>query len=875
MRFSVICRKLFPFWFIFAGFPAHAQKTTGGLGADNYYDFAPLPILIRDSRSAKPDTAKVDTLFVISKMYWARRFDGDLDSCISFAREAHLLSAALHDTERNNNAIAIMCKAMTKKDDMPSAIALLGGVYGEEKVRILLIIAERYVNFQPVVPAYLEKARPYIVNALQLSDSLRSVRWKHESLMLAGKYYFEGGDFAKGKGSIMEIIEDCKRTGDLNTEAHYWAELDKYMPETDSTYPDHVFSNRMAFQLYMKANNKREAVFVLRDRALLNIDCNHNDSAEQELTQVFSMFDDLKLTPTYTTDDAASRLYLLKGDLNRSLFYDFKALGTVTGPDDKRLITVYARIGYIYDVQGNISVGLPYLRKAFTLAVAYNEPEDMYRIAGEIVHDEVALGNGKSALEFLLTLTRQHPPGLTEQKEALASLFGFVYNALGEYGMAEQYYLQMIDLDKAMAPQLQRSIFRVPYIRYDEPFYAIGRFYTMRKRYGEAKPYLEKALALRHNGRGVVEGDIELCLFEGDSAMGNYKPAMAHYIRYKAINDSIYNVAKVKELADMQVKYETDQKEQSIRLLQSQSQIQRQTNQAELQRANTQRNITLAGVAALLIISGLTFLAYRNKQRTNRQLRRQQAQINEQNGVLTGLVSDKTQLLMEKDKLLNDKDLLLKEVHHRVKNNLHLVISLLESQAAYLKNSAALEAILESQNRVRAIALIHQKLYSAENVMQVDMAAYIPELIDYLNESFHTKKHDISIVHAVEGIRLDVSQAIPVGIILNEAITNAIKYAFPACNRGKIAVSMKLQCRPGGGKTEGRAIRVTICDNGSGLPRDFDIHAIHSMGMTLMFGLSRHLQGDLSITNEPGVRIMLEFPFDPQPATPVELSELS
>ena len=128
--------------------------------------------------------------------------------------------------------------------------------------------------------------------------------------------------------------------------------------------------------------------------------------------------------------------------------------------------------------------------------------------------------------------------------------------------------------------------------------------------------------------------------------------------------------------------------------------------------------------------------------------------------------------------LLVDKDWLIKEVHHRVKNNLHLIVSLLETQSSYLYNNAALEAIVESQSRIQAIALIHQKLYLDANVSTIDMSSYIQELIHYITDSFGTSHFNIFFLQNLENIFLDVEQAIPVGLILTEAITNAIKYAF-------------------------------------------------------------------------------------------------
>ena len=127
--------------------------------------------------------------------------------------------------------------------------------------------------------------------------------------------------------------------------------------------------------------------------------------------------------------------------------------------------------------------------------------------------------------------------------------------------------------------------------------------------------------------------------------------------------------------------------------------------------------------------------------------------------------------------LLKDKEWLIKEVHHRVKNNLQMVISLLNSQSIYLNDEAAVVAIQESQRRMHAMSLIHQKLYQSENVGVIDMRAYINEFISYLKDIFETGS-SIRFEQDVDPIKLDVGQAVPVGLILNEVITNSIKYAF-------------------------------------------------------------------------------------------------
>ncbi|MBV8389530.1 MAG: sensor histidine kinase, partial [Mucilaginibacter sp.] len=300
--------------------------------------------------------------------------------------------------------------------------------------------------------------------------------------------------------------------------------------------------------------------------------------------------------------------------------------------------------------------------------------------------------------------------------------------------------------------------------------------------------------------------------------------------------------AKNRQLSELTVKYETAQKEQSIRLLQSRDEADR----TRLQELGQQRNFILGGTALLLVISGLIYSRYRIKQRSNVLLQAQQNKLQE-------LIKEKNNLITDKDHLLFEKDMLLKEVHHRVKNNLYIVMSLLESQSSFLNNDAAMTAILESQSRVRSIALIHQKLYSSTNMVQVEMQSYVPELIRTLADSFDTARRKIVIMHHIDNINIDVSQAIPIGIILNEAITNAIKYAFDE-RGGKIKILMRQQ--------DDNRILLSITDDGIGIPGDIDLQNHKSLGMTLIRGLAMQLEGTISIVSTRGVKISIEFEKD-------------
>ncbi len=278
----------------------------------------------------------------------------------------------------------------------------------------------------------------------------------------------------------------------------------------------------------------------------------------------------------------------------------------------------------------------------------------------------------------------------------------------------------------------------------------------------------------------------------------------------------------------MQIAYQTEQKDKDFRLLEGKQKL----TQVELHHSKAIRNWIIAGAGMLLIIAGLFYRQALVRKRNNKIVKTK-------NGQLQHLVAE--------------KEWLLKEIHHRVKNNLQIVMSLLNSQSAYIDNEPALTAIHDSQHRVHAMSLIHQKLYGSENVSTIDMSSYIRELTSYLGDSFNSGQR-IRFELAIEPLEMDVSQAVPLGLILNEAITNSIKYAFPNDRSGVISISLST--------TSPNQYLLVISDNGVGMPQQFNSKKAGSLGMSLMEGLSEDLDGRFSIENKNGTTIKISFAHD-------------
>jgi two-component sensor histidine kinase len=216
-------------------------------------------------------------------------------------------------------------------------------------------------------------------------------------------------------------------------------------------------------------------------------------------------------------------------------------------------------------------------------------------------------------------------------------------------------------------------------------------------------------------------------------------------------------------------------------------------------------------------------------------------------------------LLGEKGKLLTEKDLLLNEIHHRVQNNLTIIISLLESQSMYLNNAAAQAALQDTQNRIRAVFLLHQKLYRGTEGTEVDAGTYVIELLDYLCLTFGTHARKITVIPTLENISLDAAELLPLAVILNETITNSIKYAFPGNCGGEIRLSLR--------RLHTGEIFLQVRDNGIGLPAGLPHLSKKSLGLNLITGLVNQLHGTCTIGNDGGVVITIQF--KPSRAFPV------
>lgn len=305
---------------------------------------------------------------------------------------------------------------------------------------------------------------------------------------------------------------------------------------------------------------------------------------------------------------------------------------------------------------------------------------------------------------------------------------------------------------------------------------------------------------------------------------GNYQQANAHLNTYYALKDSIEKEQKSQLIHNMEAKYQKAEQDKEI------SKLSYENEKAESQLK--QKNIALIlGGIGLSILSILVFQFYKLYQSN----KKNKDQLASQNLVIT--------------KALDDKNTLLKEIHHRVKNNLQVISSLLSLQSRFIKDEETLDAIKAGKSRVQSMSLLHQNLYRDNNLKGVEMSQYFQNLGQNLLDTYNIEDN-IQLTTDIDDIVLDIDTVVPLGLITNELVSNAIKHAFKGKKLGEIHLSLK---------EVGSTLILTVKDNGIGLP-DGELPVTNkSLGATLIQSFTEKLEGEIKIDIADGSTVSIEI----------------
>lgn len=347
-----------------------------------------------------------------------------------------------------------------------------------------------------------------------------------------------------------------------------------------------------------------------------------------------------------------------------------------------------------------------------------------------------------------------------------------------------------------------------------------GTIYYGQKKYQKAidNCLKSKQLSFKNNVLEMQEKSCK-CLSEAYAKTKNYQNAYQNHKLYQIAKDSIFNKNNIKKITQLEMQYAYDKEN---KLLEMQIDSTKKENKATVK-------ILTISIISLVLISTLLFGLFYIRQKANSTLKEKNKKISET------LVINKT---------------LFKETHHRVKNNLQIVSSLLNMQAKFLEDEKSKKIINDSQNRIKSMSLIHQKLYQENNITGIETKAYFTDLIHSLALSYGIDISKVKMHIAIENILLDVDTAIPLGLILNELISNAFKHGINK-ETGEFSIVFK--------QPSDTYLFLKIKDNGPGLSKDFNLNNSESYGMKLIHSLSKKLKADLVFKNNNGTEISMKI----------------
>jgi two-component system, sensor histidine kinase PdtaS len=561
--------------------------------------------------------------------------------------------------------------------------------------------------------------------------------------------------------------------------------------------------------------------------------------------------------------------------------------------DDSKIAMGFQAIGVAYDYKDNLDSCLFFLNEGLAVYKKAGNDEGASHILSDIAiayyfrgNYELALRNHFTALEF------REKSGNKRFIAISYNNIGLVYRSRKEYGNAALYYQKSLKIkrdtqdeqgvlnslinigsafqsqgkydsafyyanealkqatkikagDDILASQINMGAAMVSLGRYDEAlillkeaekksidgnlkknllsvYESLGDVYSNKGLYVKADEYYMRGLDISSQSSRMEQKGIFLRkLAKNSFNKGDYKQAYSFSEQSKQISDTLFTDENSRQINEMAAIYETGEKEKKIEKLNSDNIV----SAALAKRRKKERNYFIIASALFLGMAWLAYRAFASNKKKKEQLATQNSII---------------------EKSLTEKEFLMKEIHHRVKNNLQVVSSLLKLQSHYIKDEQAQEAVKDSRNRVQSMALIHQNLYQDDNLTGIDVQDYISKLCENLFQSYNIHPHRIKLIKEIEPLNLDVDTVVPVGLILNELITNSLKYGFPGEKEGAIKIIIQ---------EDNSILKLKVFDNGVGLPDDFQTRFKETFGYKMIQTFIQKMKGELKTYSEDGTKV--------------------
>ena len=503
-----------------------------------------------------------------------------------------------------------------------------------------------------------------------------------------------------------------------------------------------------------------------------------------------------------TTEFKIAWVHKKRGELDKAMQSDLKASTLMEALGDQQgMASAYGRVSEDLTRQRRLTEAMSYAKKAIDICEKNHFNNEMVYALTYAGDAAISGDQNKLAFDYFdraLKLARSQKFGEISVADFLNNR-GNALKRLGRYPEAIKNYESALAIAKKTnyANAISATVAN------------LGEVNLLMGNYKEALPYQLETVRLQEKDSdlsNITENYLHVStIYEH---LGDYKSALAYHKKALLIRDSVASVKSDEAMSKMLTQYETQKKEATIK--------------AQQIVISEQRDIQWLGAVTVLLMTGFIifgYINYRGRIKRNRLLASKNA----------------------------ENELLLKEIHHRVKNNLEVVSSLLALQSAQIDDPNTKEAMLEGQNRVQSIGIVHQKLYQGKNLGAIEMKDYFFNLSESILDSFGAEER-VNIELAMDKLDVDIDTAVPLGLIVNELLTNTLKYAFPESQTGNVRISLE--------KKNNGVLHLEVSDNGVGKS---GITEGTGFGTQLVSLLTQQLSGTMWEVIKNGTTILFDF----------------
>ncbi|WP_207891742.1 sensor histidine kinase [Maribacter algicola] len=511
-----------------------------------------------------------------------------------------------------------------------------------------------------------------------------------------------------------------------------------------------------------------------------------------------------KIAATYRT---LAIDYLRKNSQRTSQEFLFKALEIYEELDDEQgMAAVYRVLGVLLGEMDKPLESIKYAKQAINLFKKANDHTSIAVAHFDLIKGYIRLGqfdNAYQAADNCINIVKTKAQDEVFVLVRAYSYRGDVSIATKDYDQALKDYTKAWELCVAEIGEERSATYRTE----------IGNTYRLQGKYGLALENLLIGIKAYEDDENERIWPLYEQIADCYRNLNNSEMALYYFEKSRKIRDKIHEEQIANLESEALIKYETGKKDEALA---AQSIL--------LEQKTRVQNLSMAIGALLLVLLGLVFFFLRRSRKAN-------------------------VLILAKNA---ENELLLKEIHHRVKNNLEMVKSLISLQSAQLEDSATKDAMIASQNRVQSMGIIHQKLYQGTNLGSIEMRDYFMNLGEGILDTFNAEDK-VKITCAMDNLELDVDTAVPIGLIVNELLTNALKYAFPENTKGQIEIILS--------RTDSRTLRLKVTDNGIGKISDQPAKGT-GFGTQLIQLLTQQLNGSIQEEIGKGTTVSFEFKMD-------------